>query len=57
MTRQTLRLAALLIAGLSLTFTAAARDVGAIGIVIAPIESGADECVRWAEIIDDCVDK
>ena len=56
MSRQTLGLAALVIAGISFSFTVAAEDVGSIGVVIAPVESGVDECVLWAAI-EDCVDK
>ena len=57
MSRQTLGLAALVIAGISFSFTAAAADVESIEVVIAPVESGADECQLWVEIVDDCVDK
>ena len=44
MSKQTLKLTALAIAGLALSFTAAARYVGTIGVVISQAESGTSEC-------------
>ncbi len=57
MSRQTLGLAALVIAGISFSFTAAAGDMESIKVVIAPVESGVDECQLWLEIDADCHDK
>lgn len=57
MSRQTLGLAALVIAGISFSFTAAASDMESIKVVIAPVESGVDECQLWLEIDADCHDK
>jgi hypothetical protein len=49
MSRQNLGLAALVIAGISFSFTAASREIGSIGVVIAPVESGASECQVFVE--------
>ena len=50
MSKQTLKLTALAIAGLALSFTAAAsREIGSIGVVIAPIESGTSQCQVFVE--------
>lgn len=49
MSKQTFRLTTLVIAGLALSFTAAARHVGSIGVVLIHTESGTSECNVFVE--------